>query len=159
MESILNFLERTYIVGRIFKFVRGLWLVMKKDWRLINNLRKPIMLIGSSGKDMSLISNLIKDAGFFRVEDCSDSIQNMDRIKDHSIVIIGYTKGEIDVDKLIKQARSKSIPIIIYSKPGEVSEKDKNFIYEYSYAEIANSSLRLMNLIFSILSVYKYENK
>jgi hypothetical protein len=113
------------------------------------------MIINSSSKDMDLIVSLIRDAGFFRLENPSKTIQNLDRLSKHSLVIVGYTIDELDVNKIISTARAKSIPVIFFAKHGEISENDKKVIFEYSYAEIANSPFRLINLIFSILSTYK----
>lgn len=115
------------------------------------------MVIGSSGKDMSLIINLIRDAGFFRIEDASETAQNLDRINKHSVVVVGYTSGKSDINVIIERARSKSIPVVVFAAPNEINEIDKKLIHEYSYAEVANTSFRLINLIFSILSTYKYD--
>ncbi len=101
----------------------------------------------------------IRDAGFFRLENPSKTAQNMDRLMKHSIVIVGYTKGEFDVNKIISAARAKSLPVIFFAEQGEISEEDKKVIYGYSYAEIANSPFRVMNLIFSILSTYKFSRQ
>lgn len=114
------------------------------------------MVIGSSSKDIDLVVALIKDAGFFRLESSSNTAQNLDRIKKHSIVVVGYTKGESEVSRIIDAVKAKSIPVIFFAEQGEISDEDKKIIYGYSYAEMANSSFRLMNLIFSILSTYKY---
>lgn len=146
-------------IKRLFSFLIGLWFVCKKDLRLIQNLRRPIMVIGSSGKDMSLIINLIQDAGFFRMEPPSRTAQSTDRIRRHSIVVIGYTSGESEMGKIIEAVKAKSIPVIIYATPNEINEEDEKLIREYSYAEIANSPFRLMNLIFSILSTHKYDRE
>lgn len=154
--KIITILEAIPLIGRLFTFLYGLGLVCKKDFRLIQNLGRPIMVINSSGKDMDLIVAHIKDAGFFRLENPSKTDQNLDRVTRHSIVVIGYTKGESDVNKIISAVRAKSLPVIFFAEQGEISEEDKKAIHGYSYAEIANSPFRLMNLIFSILSTYKF---
>lgn len=159
LNKIITFLEAVPLIGKIFTFLFGMWLVCKKDLRLIQNLRRPIMVIGSSSKDMSFITNLIQDAGFFRIESPSRTTQNIDRIRRHSIVVVGYTSGESKMDKIIGAARAKSIPVIIFAAPNEINNVDKKSIYEYSYTEIANSPFRIMNLIFSILSTHKYDRE
>jgi len=156
LEKIITLLEAIPIVGRIFSFPIGIWLVCEKDFRLIQNLRRPIMVIGSSSKDMDLVITLIRDAGFFRLENPSKTSQNLDRIKKHSMVVVAYTKDESEVGKIIEVAKAKSIPVIFFAEQNEISDGDKKLIYGYSYGEIANSPFRLMNLIFSILSTYKY---
>ena len=117
------------------------------------------MVIGSSSKDMDLVITLIRDAGFFRLENAAKTAQNLDRIKKHSIVVIAYTKGESEVGRIIEAARAKSIPVIFFAEQNEINSEDKKLIYGYSYGEIANSPFRLMNLIFSILSTYKYSRE
>lgn len=156
-NKIITFLETAPLIGKIFTFLFSIWLVCKKDFRLIQNLKRPIMVIGSSGKDMSLIVSLIRDAGFFRVEEPSQTAQNIDRIKQHSLVVVAYTKTESETEKIINAVRTKSIPVIFYAAPSEIDRDDGKLIQEYSYAEIANSPFRLMNLIFSILSTYNYD--
>lgn len=154
--KLIKLLETLPIIGRVFSFLVGLYFVCKKDFRLIQNLRRPIMVIGSSGKDMGLVISLINDAGFFRVEDPSKTTQNLDRIKRHSVIVVGYTSGESEINKVIERARAKSIPVIVYAAPSEINKEDKKLLHGYSYAEMANTPFRLVNLIFSILSTYKY---
>lgn len=156
LEKIFALLEAIPFIGRIFSFLWGVWLICKKDFRLIQNLSRPIMVIDSSGKDINLVIALIKDAGFFRLENSSNTAQNLDRIKKHSMVVVGYTKSESEISRIIDAVRAKSIPVIFFAEQGEISDEDKKKIHGYSYAEIANSSFRLMNLIFSILSTHKY---
>lgn len=156
IEKIITSLETIPLLGRLFTFLYGLGFVCKKDFRLIQNLGRPIMIINSSGKDMDLIAAHIRDAGFFRLESPSKTDQNLDRLTKHSIVVVGYTEGESDVNKIISAVKAKSLPVIFFAEQGEISEEDKKAVYGYSYAEIANSPFRLMNLIFSILSTYKF---
>lgn len=156
LEKIFTLLEAIPFIGRAFSFLWGVWLTCKKDFMLIQNLSRPIMVIGSSSKDINLVIALIKDAGFFRLENSSNTAQNLDRIKKHSIVVVGYTKGESEVSRIIDAVRANSIPVIFFAEQGEISDEDKKLIYGYSYGEIANSPFRLMNLIFSILSIHKY---
>ena len=103
---------------------------------------------------MDLVIALIRDAGFFRLENPSKTAQNLDRIKKHSIVVVGYTHGESEVKRVIEAVRAKSVPVIFFAEQGEIDKKDKKLLCGYSYSEIANSPLRLMNLICSIISTF-----
>lgn len=158
LETIFKFLEAIPLIGKVFSTLRGVYLAIKRDWRLFDNLKRPIMVIGSSGKDMGLVVKLIRDAGFFRLEDfVGDTAQSLDRIKKHSIIVVGYTETETETARIIDTARAKSIPVIFYATFNEISKSDGDLILGYSYAEVANTPFRIMNLIFSILSTYKYD--
>ena len=54
------------------------------------------MVIGSTGKPMDLETRLLKDAGFFNIEEPVKSVQNADRLRRHGAVVVGYTSGESD---------------------------------------------------------------
>jgi len=159
LDKFTAILEAIPVIGRMFAFMRGVCLLVKRDWRVLWNLRRPVMVIGSSGKDMELVASLIRDAGFFRFESPSKTAQNLDRIRGHSMVVVGYTSGETEIGRIIQAARAKSIPVIVFAASSEITDEDREAIQEYSYAEIANTPFRIMNLIFSILSTHKYNGK
>ena len=158
IKSIIKFIEMIPLIGRIFSACYGIWLLCKKDIRLIQNLKRPIMVMDSSTKDMKLVRELIHDAGFFRLEEPTTATQSTDRIRNHGAIIVGYTKGESNLKEIISAAKNKSIPVIVFAMPGELEagSQDLKSVQEYSYAEIAKTPFRLVNLIFAILSTHRY---
>jgi len=156
--KIISAIETIPFLGRVVDFLFGLILAFKKEVRLILNLSRPIMVIGSPKREMEIETRLLKDAGFFRIENPVNKPQNTDRLRRHSLIIVGYTSGETKIQSILATAKYKNVPVIVVASPGEISRKDIKAINSYSFCEIANSNLRLMNLIFSILSTYKYDN-
>jgi len=147
------------IIGCIV--VVSFWL--KREWRLVENLKRPIMLISSPKHDMKFEATLLRNSGFFNIpNNPSDDPRSLDIAGGYCLFIIAYSKNNpAALSSVIQKARESNTPVIIYAEHDEIDPKgtDIELIRSYYLAEIANSPLRLMNLIFSILSIYKYSEK
>lgn len=131
---------------------------LKKERTLVKNLKRPIMIINSAQQDMKFEAGLLRNSGFFSIpDDPSNDLRNLDDIKRYCLLILAYSKETAIFNSAIQAARNSKVPVIIYAKQGEIlpDGNDMDLIRGYYLAEIANSPLRLINLIFSILSVYK----
>jgi len=126
----------------------------RKEIRLFNNRSRPIMIFKSSGEDMEVETKLLRDSKLFNIpEDPTDKHQNIDRIKDHSLIIIGYSAGMTNFDDIFTGAKSAGIPTIVYSKdkiPDAIFKKLRN----YSWYSTCQVPLRLVNDVFTILSTF-----
>ena len=149
------------ITGFIFAFVAAIIVIsfwLQRERTLVANLKRPIMIISSLGKDMKFEADLLRNSGFFKiVDEPSNDLRNLDNIHKYSLLIIGYSKEGKVLSTAVQATRNFNVPIIIYANQGEIDSngEDMDLIRGYHLAEIANSPLRLMNLIFSILSIYK----
>lgn len=151
------------VVGAISGLIATVIIIsfwLKRERTLVKNLKRPIMIINSAQQDMKFEAGLLRNSGFFSIpDDPSNDLRNLDDIKKYCLLILAYSKETAVLNSAIQAARNSKIPVIVYAKHGEITSdgKDMNLIRSYYLAEIANSPLRLINLIFSILSVYKIQ--
>lgn len=150
------------IAGAISGFVVAIIIIsfwLKRERTLVKNLKRPIMIISSTQQDMKFEADLLRNSGFFSIpDDPSNDLRNLDDIREgYCLLILAYSKETTILNFAIQATRNSKVPVIIYAKHGEIPPdgKDMDLIRGYYLAEIANSPLRLINLIFSILSVYK----
>jgi len=126
----------------------------RKEIRLFKNRKRPIMIFKSAGEDMEIETKLLRDSQLFNIpEEPTDKHQNIDRIKNHSLIIIGYSAGMTNFEDIFNGAKNAGIPIIIYSKdkiPDDIFNKLRN----YSWYSICQVPLRLINDVFTILSTF-----
>lgn len=126
----------------------------RKEIRLFNNRRRPIMIFKSTGEDMEIETKLLRDSKLFNIpEDPTDKHQNIDRIKNHSLIIIGYSAGMTNFDDIFNGAKIAGVPVIVYSKdkiPDDVFNKLRN----YSWYSTCQVPLRLINDVFTVLSTF-----
>lgn len=157
-DLILLFLALSAgVIGTIV--VISFWL--KRERRLIRNLKRPIMVFGSPENDMQFETDLLRKSKFFDIEGPHDDLRNLQVVQDHCLLIISYSKDGDRLKSVVKKAEENNIPLVIYAKHGEINRdgEDMKMIGSYHLAEIANSPLRLMNLIFSILSIYEHDKR
>ncbi|MBI2470381.1 MAG: hypothetical protein HYV59_03960 [Planctomycetes bacterium] len=127
---------------------------------MFKNRKRPIMIFKSQDQSMELETKLLRDSKFFNVpEDPTDNPRNTDRIKNHGLIIVGYSKGMDGFQNILSAAKSKQIPIIIYAAPKAIDEKDLEEICKYSYNSMCNTPLRLVNDVFTILSTFPHGKK
>ena len=142
-----------FILGVLvcFAFLRFFF---RKEIRLFNNRRRPIMIFKSTSEDMEVETKILRDSKLFNIpENPTDKHQNIDRIKDHSLIIIGYSTGMTNFDDIFNGAKSVGVPVIVYSKdkiPDDIFNKLRN----YSWYSTCQVPLRLINDVFTILSTF-----
>lgn len=142
-----------------FCFLRFFFL---KERRLYKNRKRPIMIFKSKDLSMELETKLLRDSKFFNIpEDPTDRHQNTDRIKNHGLIIVGYSPGMDGFKNILTTAKDKQIPIIIYAAPGAIGMKgdDYKLICSHSYNCTCNFPLRLVNDVFTILSTFPPRGK
>jgi hypothetical protein len=126
----------------------------RKEIRLFKNRKRPIMIFKSAGEDMEIETKLLRDNQLFNIpEEPTDKHQNIDRIKNHSLIIIGYSAGMTNFEDIFNGAKNAGIPVIIYSKdkiPDDIFNKLRN----YSWYSSCQVPLRLINDVFTILSTF-----
>lgn len=154
VRDLLIFLVSIIVFLKLFCGVLRSW--FSRESRLFRNLKRPIMVLGSSGKDMKFETDIL--SGFFNVKgEPSKDLRRLDTLKNHALIIASYTRGETDLNRIFTSAKNSKIPVIVYASQNDIDSqgKDMRLIRDYYLAEIANSPMRMVNLIFSILSTYK----
>lgn len=154
VTTIISFVGFAIIVVAFFRFSLG------KEVRLFLNRRRPIMIFKSADQSMEMETKILKDSGLFTIkEDPTASHQNTDRIKDHGLIIVGYTKGMPGFSNILAAAKQHQIPIIVYASPSAITSEDFKLITDYSYHSVCGLPLRLVSDVFAILSTFPHEKK
>ena len=142
-----------FIIG-VLAFVGFIIFFLKKEWRLYKNRERPIMVFKSESQNMNLEMNLLRDSKLFSVNEPSENFQDIDRLDNHSLIIVGYSPEMKGFRQIIEGARNKKVPIIVYAKYESITDEDNELLASYSYYSICNLPLRLMNDVFTILSTF-----
>lgn len=125
----------------------------RKELRLYKNCRRPIMIFKSSGEDMEIETKLLRDTKLFNIpEDPTDKHQNIDRIKNHSLIVIGYSPNMANFKNIYAGAKNYRLPVIVYTKSDLGKVRDS--LNDYSFYSICQCPLRLLNDVFTILSTF-----
>lgn len=121
---------------------------------VISKSEKTYLVFKSEAQNMGLETNLLRDSKLFSVNEPSENYQDIDRLDNHSVIIVGYSPGMNGFEQILQGAKSKKVPLIIYANYEAITPEDAEKLKEYSYHSICNLPLRLMNDVFTILSTY-----
>ncbi|MDP3029802.1 MAG: hypothetical protein Q8O04_09970 [Deltaproteobacteria bacterium] len=167
-NNITDFLNIYTLITFLITFVAAsvacfgfLYFFFRKEIRLFKNRKRPIMIFKSAGEDMELETKLLRDSKLFNIpEEPTDKPQNIDRINEHSLIIIGYSSemSASDFDQIYSGAKNAGIPVIIYSK-NRIPENVFKKLRDYSWYSICQVPLRLLNDVFTILSTFPHSKK
>jgi hypothetical protein len=138
-----------------------LYFFFRKEIRLFKNRKRPIMIFKSAGNNMVLEVKLLRDCKFFNIpEEPTEAPQNIDRIRNHSLVIIGYSSSMdiSDFEKIYNGVKNAGIPVIVYSKE-RIPDDVFRMLRDYSYYSTCQVPLRLLNDVFTILSTFPQNKK
>lgn len=143
------------IIGGIALYL-ALRFFYRKEYRMFKNAKRPIMIFKCAGVDMEVETRLLRDIGYFRIDEepCSN-YQMADRITDHGLVIVAYGQGIQNFDEILNRVQNAKVPLIVYSKdriPDEVTAK----IRGYSWCLLCQYPLRLVNDVFGILYTFPH---
>jgi len=126
----------------------------KKQRRVINNLQRPIMVIGTTDSDMTDQVRLLKEVGLFDVSDVLRGDKAIDFLNTkHRLLVLGFSTEPL-FTKAFDCARSRQIPVLVYAKPGAVPPEQMAAITGYSFASICNTDLRLVSDVFAVMSTF-----
>ncbi len=129
-------------------------LALKKQRRVMANLQRPIMVIGTDEGDMVDQARLLKEIDLFNVSDLHRGEKATDFLKsEHRLLVLGYSKNP-SFKKAFDSARNRQIPVLVYAKPGAVPQDGMAEISGYSYASICNTDLRLVSDVFTLMSTF-----
>lgn len=128
-------------------------LALKKQRRVLANLQRPIMVIGTDGEDMQSQADLLRKVDLFTVN-YHRSEKALDHLSDeHRLLILGY--GDKDqFHRAFDCAKSRRMPVLVYAKPDSVPKEDRDKISGYSFAALCNTDLRLVSDVFAVMSTF-----
>ena len=142
------------VVGVIVFWSSFLRFSIFKALRLFRNRQRPILIFKSQGEDMQVETKLLRDCKLFNIpEEPTDKLQDINRITNHCLVIIGYSTGMKDFNKIYKGVQRFGVPVIIYSK-GNIPASAMKTIKEYPWYSVCQVPLRLLNDVFTVLSTF-----
>lgn len=130
--------------------------MLKKERRLVSNLKRPVAVVPSSKDSMEHEVRLLKDVEFFNIDSLAADGRSADLITDrYRLVVIRYEKGSEDFWHVYEQLAAKQIPVIVYSKPLEIDmPTDINRIQKYSLHALCNTPVRLISDVSAIMATY-----
>ena len=132
----------------------GLGFFRRKERRLFKNVQRPIGIVGTPDMSMHHEATLLRRARLFNIDDVSSDARAADIIDDKRLVIIGYTPNSDTFMSVFEAAKNRSVPVIIYSKPGAITQEDLAVIQGYSLHALCNTPLRLSSDVFALMSTY-----
>ena len=136
----------------------GAWAWLKffqrKERRLFKNIQRPIGIVGTTDVPMHHEAALLKRSGLFNVDEVSSDTRAADVIDDKRLIVIGYTPNSSAFKAVFKAAKNQRVPVIIYSKPGAITQEDLAVIQGYSHHALCNTPLRLTSDVFALMSTY-----
>lgn len=128
-------------------------LALKKQRRVLANLQRPIMVIGTDGEDMQSQVELLRKVDLFTV-DYHRTDKATDHLSDdHRLLILGYG-NKAQFDQAFDCARTRRVPVLVYAKPDSVPKEDREKISGYSFAALCNTDLRLVSDVFAVMSTF-----
>lgn len=147
-----------FLVLQVISFWIFLNFFVKKERRLIKNIRRKIMIYAPNDQDITAAYNLLKDSNFFNLVERTDA-KVMDTMAKEKpgLVIIGFSpEDRNNFYTIFHKAKYQELPIVIYTfgKNNSLESSDWEQLQGYSFYSIVNSPLRLLNDVFAILSVY-----
>jgi len=131
--------------------------IVRKERRLLTNLKRPIAVIPARQGSMELEARLLKDVEFFSIDSLASDKRSIDLITKHRLVVLQYNADDKShFWKTYEALQSRQVPVIVYVKPGEISFKTDHMdrIQSYSLHTLCNTPLRLLSDVTSIMTTY-----
>ncbi len=146
-----------------FVFIR--W-VMRRSWKLHQNLKRPIVLLRPTnpagdtipGGDLSSELGLLRRNGFLNVAEGIADFRTFNPSDDHCIVVLGYKSGMAGLQDILSRLKSHHVPLIVYTYGNNaVVGSEKDLLATYPYMVYANFPLTLLGQVFSTVASYPYD--
>lgn len=142
--------------------VVGLWVwftfFRKKEQRLFKNIQREIAVLGTKARPMGHEVKLLRRSGLFNVDEPETDTRSLDFLKDKRLLILGYTPGMKDFQKVVEAARANSVPLIVYAGPRDITDEHMPILQSYTYHTMCNTPLRLISDVFAIMSTMPEKN-
>lgn len=144
-----------FLIGSLVTVTAFLILFFKKEKRLFKNLKRPVAIIASREDTMSQETELLQRVGFFDIHLLQDSQRGIDLVDNrYRMVILRYQKDSESFWKTFDSLTGKTIPVVVFAKPGEIDGPDIKRIQGYSLHTLCNTPLRLISDVFAVMSTY-----
>jgi len=155
-DFIENCWGKLLLVFIVFTF---LFFLLKKEWILFKNLRKKILFMYAS-EDIPEEFYQIEKTKLFKIENkkTTNDKRIFDCVKEYKIIIF-YFDEKTQVEKLLQNimnySSSSEKQIIIYAKGSQLLTKEQfNMLYNYIHISICNTPIRLLNDIYTIMTLF-----
>ncbi len=146
------------IITNIILLISFLKFFLSKEFRLFQNVKRPIKIIRTKKNLMENEIETLKRVGFFNLsEDPFFDHKNLDMIDGHSLVILGYSRDMNNFNDVIDKLENKKIPLIVYSIDQLKTEDLAYLRNKYSWYSLCNFPLKLLNDVFTILSTFPFK--
>lgn len=131
----------------------------RKERILYRNLKRPIKIFRPQNCTMDSELKTLRKSGLFHIENSTEDLRAIHTITNHSIVVVGYKQGMTEFEVFIKDVMQKNLPLIIYTfgDSRALTKEQMDLLYSYPWYTISNTPLRLLSDVFTISSMYPYE--
>ena len=136
------------------------WRYLKSQFKFIKNLKRKIYFLKTSNVlNLQAEKGYIKKVGLFNIDDQIKDVSNdynfrtLQSLKSNAVYIVGYDKNYQSYKSLLRKAESSNIPILILSKPNEVTAEHFEFFNSYIYCDVANTTNRLVVMLLNMLKI------
>jgi hypothetical protein len=129
---------------------------LKREIRLIKNLNRPILILGTEDQPLDHEVDLLKRTELFpHLEGPKPDPRSVDLLNGKRLAIIGYSPNE-HFRNAYKAAQVREIPVLVYAAPDQISREsgDMELIRSYSHHSLCNTPLRLVSDVFALMSTY-----
>ncbi len=165
-QNIFEFLSALSLIHWLFiilililSWLLYLWRYLRLQLKFARNLKRKIYFLKTSaGKNFQVERDLLKEVKLFRIEDdikdVTADLKILQKLEPKSVFIVGYDADYSEYEKLLSEARSKNIPVIIFAEQGEIQNAEHWKIFNgYIYCDVANTSNRLSIILLNILTI------
>jgi len=155
-----------WVISLPSRLIKGIVLSLKiimhfyfKERIFYQNLQRSIKIFKPKNCTMDSEIGTLRKSGMFKIENPTDDLRDIHHVTNHYILVVGYKKEMSEFNEFIDKVMDKNLPMIIYTF-GDSKALPKNLrdkLYKYPWYTISNTPLRLLSDVFTISSIYPYE--
>lgn len=128
----------------VFRIGKALW-------------RRKVAIIGSA-EAYSSLKECITDTDIFKKENVIHiSIDNIDKAKDHTLLIVDWETSSNQIDHIFSARRNHNTAVIIFAKAGSIPHEKMSEIANKSNTVVVNFKGRLLNDILNSLITTSFD--
>jgi hypothetical protein len=133
---------------------------MRPVWkRFSENISRRVAVISTEEQAMEHEANVLEQVGYFKIKRISADIRNLDLIRNCSLLVVGYSPNSEMYKASLDYAKSRRLPIVVFSGKHRLSKEVKNNLRSYSFSSLCETELRLVADVFAVMSTFPKDLK
>ncbi|HSW74877.1 MAG TPA: hypothetical protein VLG16_03335 [Candidatus Saccharimonadales bacterium] len=127
---------------------------MRPVWkRFTSNIEREIAVISSDDQLMEHEAELLRKVGYFKkITSVAPDARNLDLLDSAALLVVGYTPNSRIYKEALAYAKSRGVPIIVYSGKHRLTNDDRDKLKDYTYSSLCETDLRLVSDVFAVMS-------